>query len=191
MAAKAKVRQDSWAAPLSEEAAWSLYYRARQTHWSLAAEWAAREFNLPAVPSRTSFYAWLKQMGEAEHEHNMAQAILAQHHARTLAKDYRITDEESVKALMATATDAALVAHDAELAKTLFQTALQIRDRQQKAEDLKLKERAQSVKEKDLEISMRRLALLEAKHKEAEKTLAQKSLTPEEREQKLREIFGL
>lgn len=189
--AKAKTRVDSWASALTEEEAWNLFYRARQTHWSEAAEWAAKEYSLERTPSRSSFYAWLKEMAAAEHEHNMAQALLAQHHARTLAKEYKITDEDSIKALMATATDAALVAHDPRLAKTLFETALSIRDRQQKEADLAIKKRAQKVKEKDLELSMRRLQLLEEKHKEARKTLAQPSLTPEEREAKLKEIFGL
>ena len=56
-----KLRTDSWAAGLTEEQSWQLYYKARGLKWNEAAQWAVKEFGVDA-PSRTAFYAWLGRM---------------------------------------------------------------------------------------------------------------------------------
>jgi|GEM_PF-4570276 len=147
------IRQDSWAASLSEEQLWELFYKSRKCHWDVCASWAKREYNLDKVPSRTSFYAWRKAMQEEEHAHVMAQAILAQQEARSIAENYKITDEDSVKALMAAATNATILSDNPRLAGDLIETAMMIKDRALKEIELTQKKEEQRVKEEYLKLS--------------------------------------
>ena len=56
---------------------------------------------------------------------------------------------------------------------------------------LVLKSRDQSLKEKDIEIKLRKLELLEERQKKAEATLADGSIDAAQREQRMKEIFGI
>ena len=146
-----KTRTDSWAACLSEEQGWTLYYRAMRCPWQEAAAWAAREFGLAKAPSRTGFYAWLAQMRAAEHEHRMHEAATAAAEAAALGR--RCTrDEALVEALKALATEAALNT-DAKTASSLIQSALAIKDRLQRADDLAIRAKAQATREADLALA--------------------------------------
>ena len=80
-----KLRTDSWAANLTEEQAWALYYKARGLRWNEAADWAVKEFGVDA-PSRTAFYAWLGHMRAEESAHRLEQA------ATLLRQGIRITE---------------------------------------------------------------------------------------------------
>ena len=71
-----KVRTDSWAASLTEEQSWQLYYKARGLRWNEATDWAVKEFGI-APPSRTAFYAWLGHMRAEESAHRLEQAATA------------------------------------------------------------------------------------------------------------------
>lgn len=184
-----KPRVDSWAAPLTEEQGWTLYYRALRCPWQEAARWAVKECGLPKAPSRTGFYDWLRQMRAKEHEHRMGQAAIAAAEAAALGRK-ATRDEAIIQALKALATEAALQS-DAKTASSLIQSAMAIKDRLQKAADLDLKAQAQKVKEGELKIAKDKLALLQAKEAKAVETVRNATLTPEERETRLKEIFGL
>ena len=184
-----KPRIDSWAAPLTEEQGWTLYYKALRCPWQDAARWAAKEFGLARAPSRSAFYDWLRLMRAKEHEHRMGQAAIAAAEAVALGK--RATrDEAIIQALKALATEAALQS-DAKTASSLIQSAMAIKDRLQKEAELKLKDRAQGVKEDELKIAQKKLEIMEAKEAAAVKTVNDTKLTPEEREARLKEIFGI
>ena len=71
-----KLRTDSWAANLTEEQSWQLYYKSRALKWNEAADWAVKEFGVDA-PSRTAFYAWLGRMRKEESAHRLEQAATA------------------------------------------------------------------------------------------------------------------
>lgn len=148
----AKVRTDSWAAGLSEEQSWALYSKARRCQWQEAAAWAVKEFGLEKGPSRTAFYAWLTAMREEEHEHRMGQAAIAAAEAAALGG--RCTkDEALIQAFKALATDVALTTGDAKTASAFVNSAMAIKDRLQKEQELALKSAAQSTKDEQLKLA--------------------------------------
>ena len=51
-----KVRTDSWAAALTEEQSWQLYYKARGLRWNEAADWAVKEFGIASVTPKAREY---------------------------------------------------------------------------------------------------------------------------------------
>ena len=148
----AKVRTDSWAAGLSEEQSWALYSKARRCQWQEAAAWAVKEFGLEKGPSRTAFYAWLTAMREEEHEHRMGQAAIAAAEAAALGG--RCTkDEALIQAFKALATDVALTTGDAKTASAFVNSAMAIKDRLQKEQELALKSAAQSTKDEQFKLA--------------------------------------
>lgn len=186
-----KIRCDSWASKLTETQAWELYDKACRCKWFVAAKWAKEEFDLERVPSKTSFYAWKETMAKDEHSHRIDQALVAQMRQREIAQKYAITDEEQIKALMSAATDAAIITGNAKLTGDLVEIAMAIKDRQQRAEELRIEERKIAIKEEDLQIAKKRLEIYEAKEKKSAEVVKNNKLTPEEKERKIKEIFGL
>ncbi len=190
------IRADSWAAKLTEEQAWDLFYKSRRCDWQIAARWAQREFKLQSMPSRSAFYAWKKQMQEEEHAHKIAQALIAQQEARSIAQNYEVSDEESVKALMSAATNATIIADDPKLASTLIETAMMVKDRQLKEIELRQKKEEQRVKEEYLKLSREKFEFSAAreamKHVEKIREIAKSDkLDADEKIAKVREaLFG-
>ena len=192
----AKVRTDSWAAGLSEEQSWALYSRARRCQWQEAAAWAVKEFGLEKGPSRTAFYAWLTAMREDEHEHRMGQAAIAAAEAAALGG--RCTkDEALIQAFKALATDVALTTGDAKTASAFVNSAMAIKDRLQKEQELALKSAAQSTKDEQLKLAREKFefdAAKKAMEKAAEiKTIsADDALAADEKIAKVRAaLFGV
>lgn len=147
-----KIRTDSWAAGLSEEQSWALYSKARRCQWQEAAAWAVKEFGLEKGPSRTAFYSWMTAMREEEHEHRMGQAAIAAAEAAALGG--RCTkDEALIQAFKALATDVALTTGDAKTASAFVNSAMAIKDRLQKEQELALKSAAQSTKDEQLKLA--------------------------------------
>lgn len=184
----AKTRTDSWAAGLTEEQSWTLYYKAMRCQWQEAAAWAVKEFELERMPSRTGFYEWLKTMRASEHEHRMGQAAIAAAEAAALGKNVT-KDESLIAALKTLATEAALNT-DAKTASALIQSAMAIKDRLQKAEDLDLKAKAQAVKEADLALAREKFEAAEKRLNAAKETANDAKLTNEEKLARMKEIFG-
>ena len=192
----AKVRTDSWAAGLSEEQSWALYSKARRCEWQEAAAWAVKEFGLEKGPSRTAFYAWLTAMREDEHEHRMGQAAIAAAEAAALGG--RCTkDEALIQAFKALATDVALTTGDAKTASAFVNSAMAIKDRLQKEQELALKSAAQSTKDEQLKLAREKFefdAAKKAMEKAAEiKTIsADDALAADEKIAKVRAaLFGV
>lgn len=186
----AKVRTDSWAAGLSEEQSWALYSKARRCQWQEAAAWAVKEFGLEKGPSRTAFYAWMTAMREEEHEHRMGQAAIAAAEAAALGG--RCTkDEALIQAFKALATDVALTTGDAKTASAFVNSAMAIKDRLQKEQELALKSAAQSTKDEQLKLAREKFEAAERRENAAKATVADNKLSDEERMAKLREIYGI
>ena len=192
----AKVRTDSWAAGLSEEQSWALYSKARRCQWQEAAAWAVKEVGLEKGPSRTAFYAWLTAMREDEHEHRMGQAAIAAAEAAALGG--RCTkDEALIQAFKALATDVALTTGDAKTASAFVNSAMAIKDRLQKEQELALKSAAQSTKDEQLKLAREKFefdAAKKAMEKAAEiKTIsADDALAADEKIAKVRAaLFGV
>jgi len=191
-----KIRTDSWAAGLSEEQSWALYSKARRCQWQEAAAWAVKEFGLEKGPSRTAFYAWMTAMREEEHEHRMGQAAIAAAEAAALGG--RCTkDEALIQAFKALATDVALTTGDAKTASAFVNSAMAIKDRLQKEQELALKSAAQSTKDEQLKLAREKFEFDAAKaamEKAAEiKTIsADDSLAADEKIAKVRAaLFGV
>ena len=192
----AKVRTDSWAAGLSEEQSWAPYSKARRCQWQEAAAWAVKEFGLEKGPSRTAFYAWMTAMREEEHEHRMGQAAIAAAEAAALGG--RCTkDEALIQAFKALATDVALTTGDAKTASAFVNSAMAIKDRLQKEQELALKSAAQSTKDEQLKLAREKFEFDAAKaamEKAAEiKTIsADDALAADEKIAKVRAaLFGV
>ena len=185
-----KIRTDSWAAGLSEEQSWALYSKARRCQWQEAAAWAVKEFGLEKGPSRTAFYAWMTAMREEEHEHRMGQAAIAAAEAAALGG--RCTkDEALIQAFKALATDVALTTGDAKTASAFVMSAMAIKDRLQKEQELALKSAAQSTKDEQLKLAREKFEAAERRENAAKATVADNKLSDEERMAKLREIYGI
>ena len=146
-----KLRTDSWAANLTEEQAWALYYKARGLRWNEAADWAVKEFGVDA-PSRTAFYAWLGRMRREESAHRLEQAATAAAEAAALAKT-QTSDEAQIAAYKAMATELALRTGSAKEAEKFIQMAATLADKRLKAAELKLKDRAQQTKDETLRLA--------------------------------------
>ena len=186
----AKVRTDSWAAGLSEEQSWELYSKARRCQWQEAAAWAVKEFGLEKGPSRTAFYAWMTAMREEEHEHRMGQAAIAAAEAAALGGKCT-KDEALIQAFKALATDVALTTGDAKSASAFVNSAMAIKDRLQKEQELALKSAAQQTKDEQLKLAREKFEAAERRENAAKATVADNKLSDEERMAKLREIYGI
>ena len=148
----AKLRTDSWAAALTEEQQWQLYYKARSLRWNEAAEWAVKEFGLERRPGRTGFYDWLSAMREEESAHRLGQAATAAAEAAALAKT-QAKDDALIGAYKAMAAELALRTGSAKEAAKFVEMATAISDRQLKAAELALKERSQKTKDAQLKLA--------------------------------------
>lgn len=146
------VRTDSWAAKLTEDQSWALYAKARRCQWQDAAAWAVAEFELEKSPSRTAFYAWMNQMRQEEHEHRMEQAAIAASEAAALGGTCT-KDEALISAFKALATEVALKTGDAKSASAFINSAMAIKDRLQKADEIDLKAKAQATKDDQLKLA--------------------------------------
>lgn len=185
----AKVRTDSWAAGLSEEQSWELYSKARRCQWQEAAAWAVKEFGLEKGPSRTAFYAWMSTMREEEHEHRMGQAAIAAAEAAALGKTVT-KDEALIAAFKSLATEAALRT-DAKTATSFIQSAMAIKDRLQKAEEIDLKAAAQSTKDEQLKLAREKFEAAEKRLNAVQGAVDAPQLTDAERVAKIKSIFGM
>lgn len=146
-----KLRTDSWAANLTEEQAWALYYKARGLRWNEAADWAVKEYGVEA-PSRTAFYAWLGRMRKEESAHRLEQAATAAAEAAALAKT-QAKDDALIGAYKAMAAELALRTGSAKEAEKFVNMAATLADRRLRAEELKLKAAAQGTKDEQLKLA--------------------------------------
>ena len=146
-----KLRTDSWAANLTEEQSWQLYYKSRALKWNEAADWAVKEYGVEA-PSRTAFYAWLGRMRKEESAHRLEQAATAAAEAAALAKT-KTSDDALIAAYKAMGAELALRTGSAGEAGKFVQMAGALADRRLRAEELKLKARAQETKDETLRLA--------------------------------------
>ena len=185
-----QIRTDSWASALTEQQQWQLYYRSRQMPWNVAADWAAKEFHLPAPPPRTSFYRFLSAMRKEESNHRLDQAAIARAEAQDLAKAGKL-DEVTSKSLIALGVETALSTGDGKAAANLIRSAMAIQDRIHAAKELELKEKAQATKDSALALAREKFEAAERRENAAKGAIADVKLSDAERMAKLREIYGI
>ena len=187
----AKVRTDSWAAALTEEQAWALYFKARRCEWQNAAAWAVKEFGLDRMPSRTGFYEWKAAMAKDEHRHSMEQGLLAQQMVREGAEANTQRDGEARKALEQKAVELAVLTGDVKTATSLYNLTLAIRDRELHAAELDIKERSQRTKDEQLKLAREKFEAAEKRLNAVQGAVDAPQLTDAERIAKIKSIFGM
>ena len=184
----AKVRTDSWASSLTEEQGWQLYYKSRAMRWNEAADWAVKEFGIDS-PSRTAFYAWLGHMRAEESAHRLEQAATAAAEAAALAKT-QTSDDALIAAYKAMGAELALRTGSAGEAGKFVQMAGALADRRLRAEELKLKARAQQTKDEQLKLAREKFEAAEKRENAARNALGDTKLTDADKLAKMKEIFG-
>lgn len=182
------VRTDSWASSLTEEQSWQLYYKSRALRWNEAADWAVKEYGVEA-PSRTAFYAWLGHMRAEESAHRLEQAATAAAEAAALAKT-QTSDDALIAAYKAMGAELALRTGSAGEAGKFVQMAGALADRRLRAEELKLKARAQQTKDETLRLAREKFEAAERRENAAKAALGDTKLTDADKLAKMKEIFG-
>ena len=182
-----KRRADAWDTGLSEEERWSAYEKSKGLDWASFAKYLREEYG--AEVGRTAIYDWQAWMRGQEGAHRLERAIAARKELKGLA-DAGALDAQTADAYMALANDA-ILSGDPEKAAKIVAAAVQINaaslrlaEQRQNAERLKLQERALELQREKFEAAEKRLNAAKAVLKNVE-------LTPEEREERYREIFGL
>ena len=189
-----KLRTDSWAAGLSEDQQWQIYYKSRALKWNEAAAWAVKEFGLERPPSRTGFYEWAAHMREEESAHRLGQAATAAAEAAALAKT-QAKDDALIGAYKAMAAELALRTGSAKEAQRFVEMAMSLRDRDQKERELKLKTAAQETKDAQLKLAREKFEAAEKRLKAVQDAVKSAKATggglSEETLKKIEEAAGL
>lgn len=185
-------RSDSWYANIDEQQLWQLYSIAqRGAKWFEVAKVAKEEMGLDVNPSRSGYYRWLDFMREQESERRLASARIAALEADDIAKGVGLKDETAIKAYKSLAAEVSLKTGDPKKGGQFLRMAMDLVDRQLHAAEVELKTKDLARKDEELKIAQKKLEILEQKEAAAKGVVTNEKLTPEEREQKLKEIFGL
>jgi len=189
-AVRPKPRIDAWDARLTEAQRWEAYAKFREWPWTQVSTWIAATFKLRA-PGRNALYRWGRRMRELESAHRIEQAITARDEAGALAASATPDDPALISAYKALAADIALRTGDARSAAAFTRMALDIAAQGTKTAELELRARAQATKDEALALAREKFTAAEARLSQASAAVADKTLTPEQRQQRLKEIFGL
>lgn len=185
-----KVRSDAWCAMLSEPQRWDIYYRMQRGRWTEVCKWIDQELEI-TPPSRTALYEFVKRMRESESGHRIEQAIIARAEAGELSSKGAQNDTDLIEAYKAMAADLALRLGDAEGATAFTKLALDLAEAHNKKQLLLLRAKAQQTKDQQLKLAREKFEAAEKRLNQVEATVADINITPEERETRLRHIFGI
>ena len=170
-----KTRTDAWETGLDAETSEKLYLLTGALSYAAAKAVAKSELKVD-LPSHATFYRFLARKREEDAALRLAKAAAASREVAAIAKGASVGDAQLVASLQSLGAEAAL-AGNLNDAKRLVAMACDIA--------------RQSAKQEELKLAQKKLALLEKREKDAKGVVTDKKLTPEEREQKLKEIFGL
>lgn len=149
---ESKPRSDSWAAQLTEQQRWDIYFASLKGH-SIAAvlDWAMTEFSavIPSRPSKTAFYDWLAWMRQDESSYRIKSALQAKAEIGELAEIKNAPKEVSA-AFVALGGDMAMRGNVKE-ALEFIRCAASISEGERKRLELLLKERSEDRKDTLLE----------------------------------------
>ena len=171
-----KTRSDAWEGRLTDEQQSRVYLAAGTArNFHEAKLIIKKDFPDVKVPSERAWYRFLDRM-----RNNAAmllqRAAAAARDVKTMAKTTRFDRVDLINSFQTLAAEAEF-AGEHDRAKALFDTVFKLAHIDQREEELR--------------IASDRLKILEAKEAKATKVIANEKLTPAQREQKLKEIFGL
>lgn len=184
-------RCDSWYADLDEVTRWKIYDKARRATWYVVADWAQKEFALKRAPGRRAVYAFKAFMRENESAHRVEETITAKREVGTLAQVAGIDNQDLISAYITMGADIAMRTGAADDAKKFTGMAMDLGAFQTKMFELELKKKAQQTKDEQLKLAREKFEAAEARLAAVKQTLNDATLTPEEREARYKEIFGL
>ena len=171
-----KTRSDAWEGRLTDEQQSRVYLAAGTArNFHEAKLIIKKDFPDVKVPSERAWYRFLDRM-----RNNAAmllqRAAAAARDVKTMAKTTKFDRVDLINSFHTLAAEAEF-AGEHDRAKALFDTVFKLAHIDQREEELR--------------IASDRLKILEAKEAKATKVIANEKLTPAQREQKLKEIFGL
>ena len=183
-----KPRCDAWDASLDEAARWRIYAQTRRAPWYEVSEWIAAEYGIGA-PSRSALYAWTARMRKLESAHRIEQAIEAREEIGALAGTAAASDR-LIEAYQSLAAELALKGNAPDAVR-LTTMAMQLAAQQTAAAELALKRQRLGQQQDALRLAREKFEAAERRLSDAKDAVANSSLTPAERDARLREIFGL
>lgn len=188
MSDDAKLRIDAWAAQLTEAQRWDVYARMRTQPWHRVAAWCEAEFGIEP-PSRSALYRFCTRLRPLERARRVEEAIAARNDAEALAQEVT-ADEALIGAWKTLAADLAMRG-EAEAAALYTRMALQIAEAARRRAELEIKARALAVSEEAGRLAREKFEAQQLRENEARKTISDSELSQEEREARLRAIYGI
>ena len=183
-----KSRIDAWDAALTDEQRWMVYDRFRRHSWDAVLGWIHEEIGI-APPSRSRLYRWADKMRKHESTRRLEQAIIARDEIGALAGTSAANDK-LVEAYKSMAAELALQGNAKEAVR-LTQMAMQLASQQSAQVELELKQQRLAQQSEAQKLAREKFEAAEARLGEVKVAVADASLSPDEREARLREIFGL
>jgi hypothetical protein len=173
-----KRRIDAWDSSLKEEEQAAIFDRMRRHKWHEVAKWIAETYGIPA-PSRASLYRFRETFADHESEYLIRQRIRDNEALQRELAQAGAPDPESLAKAFAGDVTVARAAGDeqaVERAIRAYKTCSSMVSKRRE-EDLELRASARAdellkQRERDLEIKLRRLELLERNSAEAKAQLA-------------------
>lgn len=175
-------RVDAWESALSFDKQKEVYELCRGLSYETASAVVKERLEIELPPSAT-YYRFRDRFAKTLSGQRMQYARDAAEAVRELAKACNITSEDLIKSYESRAAIAAF-GEDVKSAQIYGALANDIRRTANDSARLRLKE-------EDLEIAKRKLAIEEAKNAKAVETVQDEKLTDAERVGKIRELFGL
>lgn len=172
----AKTRIDAWWSALKPQQQEEVYRKSFSSPHGVVRAWIAQEFGV-RQPSKTAYYNFLEAYAEEWSASSPVRAGVAVKLVQRLAEKAKVDDESFVASLKALAAEAQMTGGDTAAADKLLRLAVALRRSALDAEKLRL--------DRD------RFDAAERREAAARGALSDGKLTPQERESRLREIFGI
>lgn len=183
-----KARVDAWWAALSEEERWGAWEKLCRLPWQAVAKWLREEKGLEV--SRSGVYRFGAFMRPQASARRLELAVLARREAEGLAKAAG-AKQDVAEAFMAMGAEVALRSGDAGDASAWIKMAASLLDAARKDAELRLREEAQKTAAGQLALAREKFEAAERREAAAKGALSDERLSPEEREARLKAIFGM
>ena len=185
-----KSRSDAWGEDLPENIRWEAYDLAKALPWPKAVCDQLEALGIERLPSRSAWYRFLSRMRKADAARRIERIAQSVAEAQAVADKAGIKAAVFVETLKSIAIDRAMTGDD-KAATSLASAAASIWGAAQRDKELELKTAAQKTKDEQLALAREKFEAAERRENAAKATVSDTRLTPEEREAKLREIYGI
>ena len=181
-----KTRSDAWGEDLADDVRWQIYESCRGLPWH---EVGAHLPDGACTPSRAAWYRFLARMRKADAARRIEKVAQSVAEAQDLADRHNIKAAVFVETLKSLAIDRAMTGND-KAATSLAAAAATIWSNAQRDAELSLKLRAQETRDAQLALAREKFEAAEKRLAAASATVADPSLTAEEKLKELDRLFG-